>query len=210
MVPSLPLRLVVPPRCALGCPHTPAWRFAAVGCDKAHFPDRAVWCDEPRHGVRRSVGLCDREQRIGGRTRAADEWLQMAGRALIRVVPRSQTGVVACCTEDDLDAIKARQPVLKESFLVGREARERRRRAVVGRCWAHAVIGSLRESRGGAERAQTDEQCCDYGIDRRVVQAHWLPPRWQHEFACAFYARFRQVSMCRPLKTALDIAEQLQ
>jgi len=94
----------------------------AVGCDKAHFPDRAVWCDEPRHGVRRSVGLCDREQRIGGRTRSADEWLQMAGRALIRVVPRSQTGVVACCTEDDLDAIKARQPVLKESFLVGREA----------------------------------------------------------------------------------------
>jgi hypothetical protein len=47
---------------------------------------------------------------------------------------------------------------------------------------AHSGIGSLRESRCGAERAQTDEQCCDDGMDRRVVQAAWLPPRWQHEF----------------------------
>ena len=75
---------------------------------------------------------------------------------------------------------------------------------------AHSGIGSLRESRCGAERAQTDEQCCDDGMDRRVVQADWLTPRWQHEFACVLYARLPQVSMCRSLKTALDIAEQLQ
>src|ERR1700682_2476411 len=30
MVPSLPLRLILPPRCAFGCPPTPARRFAAV------------------------------------------------------------------------------------------------------------------------------------------------------------------------------------
>jgi hypothetical protein len=36
---------------------------------------------------------------------------------------------------------------------------------------AHSGIGRLRESRCGAERAQTDEQCCDDGMDRRVVQA---------------------------------------
>jgi hypothetical protein len=62
---------------------------------------------------------------------------------------------------------------------------------------AHSRIGSLRESRCGAERAQTAEQCCDDGMDRRV----WLTPRWQHEFACVLYARLLQVSMCRPLKT---------
>jgi hypothetical protein len=52
-------------------------------------------------------------------------------------------------------------------------------------------------SRCGAERAQTDEQCCYDGMNRRV----WLTPRWQHEFACVLYARLPQVSMCRPLKT---------
>ena len=49
-------------------------------------------------------------------------------------------------------------------------------------------------------------------MNHRVVQAlFWLPPPdGNTSLHARFYAQFRQESMCRPLKTALDIAERLQ
>jgi len=40
---------------------------------------------------------------------------------------------------------------------------------------------------------------------RRMVD----PPGWQHELHARFYARFRQVSMCRPIETAGILRDQL-
>src|SRR5256885_16278337 len=69
---------------------------------------------------------------------------------------------------------------------------------------AYSGISSLRESRCGAEHAQTDDECRAYGMDRRVVQAHWLTPPDSN--ACSFYARCRQESMCRAIETVLGSA----
>jgi hypothetical protein len=127
----------MPLRCALGCPQTPARRFAAVSA-------RAL-------------------------ARIAE-----SGIASLRPAPSIGVGMRKTCYGFSPDRSVHSRPAV-----------------------AHSGIGSLRESRCGAERAQTDEQCCDDGMDRRV----WLTPRWQHEIACVLYARLPQVSMCRPLKT---------
>jgi hypothetical protein len=52
--------------------------------------------------------------------------------------------------------------------------------------------------------------CYGFPLTGQCRAGAWLTPRWQHEFACVLYARLPQVSMCRPLKTALEIADQLQ
>src|SRR6202521_4929181 len=138
----------MPPRCALGCPQTPARRFAAVSA----------------RGEDRGIGNRLDETRTQYRSRDA---------------------------KDDVTA----------SPLTGQSIPGRPWRTPGSVACARAAVepSALRPMSNAATMEWTAVSC------RRLVD-----PRWQHEFACVLYARLPQVSMCRPLKTALDIAEQLQ
>ena len=149
---------------------------AAVG-NEARLADRSVRHDEPGHCVGRAIGVGDGGQRIDEGTAAADDGLYVTGRAGIRVEARAEAAVVAGRTADHLDRGEAREAILKEGELVGRQACERRRRTVVGACLAHPGIDDLCHRRRG-QRARGDQQCGQRRVNCRVVQAHRSSPQY--------------------------------
>jgi len=81
--------------------------------------------------------------------------------------------------------------------------------SIPGRPWR--TPGSVDCARAAVEPSALKPMSSAATMEWTAVSCRRLvDPRWQHEFACVLYARLPQVSMCRPLKTALDIAEQLQ